>query len=65
MNEQEADKIQRLTLLCAVRAPLPDAIKQTLWQAATQENFANTLAAYLRDCLGDEQNINELLKELS
>jgi hypothetical protein len=56
--------LQRLTLLAATAAAVPDEIKQAMWETAKQTNPEDPLTAYLNRVFSNDQFLFDLLSEL-
>jgi hypothetical protein len=56
--------LQRLTLLAATAAALPEEIKQSLWETAKQTNPEDPLSAYLKRVFANDQFLFDLMSEL-
>jgi hypothetical protein len=60
----DPELLQRLTLLAATAASLPDEIKQALWENAKQTSPDDPLATYLNRVFKNDQFLFDLLSEL-
>jgi len=64
MTEHASAIMQRLTLLAACRAALPDSVKQTLWANALEKSPDNPVTEYLGEALRDNEFISAQLASL-